>query len=557
MLNIISDFLKNNILGALEDNINLFVYPAAYEKNTILVQKIVSGSSPINLFNDNQPILWSFYYFFSSKTDPFLFYNIFLIFTFFLNFSTTVWFFYRFLRNKYVSLFMSLLFNISGYFLYQYRSHIDLVQVWPTLIFLGIYLTMQFKHKYFVLGLLLALITGVSNYLAYIMLLFVFAHTFSSYLYGVIFHKPGYQKIARLKNFLIFISSYVLCVTLVLSGFLRQGFLERSNSIPTPSSFLNRSIEDFIIFSSRPWYYILPSIDNPFFGKYTDKIIDLLQNNWGYFLAFNYFKSEHSASYLGVINIILGLVGVKYLKHKISPSEREPYNILIFTAVLLFVITMPPLITLAGSEIHTPSFILFKLFPMFRVLARTGIYILLVLLVFTGYGYIWLLNYFNKLRQENAKNSTKLKIALLSIFISFSAMLAIMEFYIPPKITNVAGSKRISDSMNLSNSRFKNVLVFPEEKGYVAYLLFPYHGLRSIPAASDCTYMNNTEYEAYVINFDGSFQKSPCFHKLSNLGLLHLYNTITKEHNPTKKDALFYKVYDVVDYKTVEIYTLN
>ena len=555
MLNTISNLLKSNILGALEDNLNLFVYPSVYEKNMILVQNISPGSSPINLLTDNQPILWSIYYFFSSKTEPLLFYNVFLLLTILLNFSTAVWFFHKLLRNKYISVLMSLFFNMSGYFLYQYRSHIDLVQVWPTLIFLNIYLTRQFKYKHFVLGLSLALITGISNYLAYIVLLFVCAHTVSGYLYGWIKHKSEHLKSTNLKNLLIFISSYMLFVSLVLSGFLRQSFLERNNSIPAPDSFLDRSIEDFVIFSSRPWYYIMPSVDNPFFGKYSGKVIDFLQNDWGYFLTLNYFKNEHSASYLGIVNIIMGFAGVKYLKRKQRSSEIDAYNILIFTGVLLSILTMPPFVTFAGIKIHTPSIILFKLFPMFRVLARTGLYTLLLLLIFTGYGYIWFLNYFKKLKSSGV--TQLLKFALITIFVPLFILLSIMEFYIPPKITNVTGAKKIFDSTNLSDSRFKNVVVFPKEKGYVPYLLFPYHRLSPTPATSDCIYSNNTEHGTYIINFDNSFQNDPCFNKLTNLGTLYLSKTITKESDPDKKNGLLYRVYDVVDYKTIEIYTLN
>lgn len=556
MLTLITNFLYTNIIGGIEDNVNLFVYPSVYENAVILKNLVVSGATPINLFNDNQWILWTIYYFFASKLNPVFFYNLFLCATVLLNLGTAYWFFQKFIGKKVLAIALSLIFNSSGYFMYHYRAHVDLSQVWITLVFLGLFLTKKFRLKYPALGLFLGIITGVSNYLAYFLLLFISVYTLCRYLRTLVSKNREVNNAGFIREFFLLVISYFFFTFIILSGYLITNFSVSGTEVNTSQTITFRSFEDFTIFTSRPWYYILPSVDNPFFGNFSSQIIDFLQNKWGYFLAQNYFKSEHATSFLGYVNLLLGFFGFVYLRktQKNSNNVDLLYTLLI-TAGVLVIITLPPLLTISGIDVYTPSYLLYKLFPMFRVLTRLGIYILLILLVFTGYGYIFVINtvrsflggrirpFFVKLAQVSS--------ILILLVISWA------EFFIPIKITDFNGGIDIFRPLQKDTVGEASLLVYPSEKEYLAFITYPYHQQLLIPSARGCDYLKTTLKKTYVVSFDNTFEKELCFKPSQKVTHNKPVDTAKTNTNNWVKVGLLYKTVRMATFEKYEIYVYN
>lgn len=246
---------------------------------------------------------------------------------------------------------------------------------------------------------------------------------------------------------------------------LANFFVVKPNSIKEETRYqaqssyaLKRPIEDFFTFSLRPWYLFLPSQDNPFFGQLTKKSINWLQDTKGLWLAQNYFPSEHTTGYLGWTNLIFAFFGLYYVLKKLQSNkfpDWTPYHQALTLGLISLCMTflvMPPYITINLHKIYLPSFLLYKFFPMFRVLARMGIFILLGELIFTGFGYLFLLDFLEK--KLNWKKFNFL--ALLPFF-----ALSLMEFFVPLRITDVSVPPKVFTYISQNTPANSSLAVFP------------------------------------------------------------------------------------------------
>ncbi len=100
------------------------------------------------------------------------------------------------------------------------------------------------------------------------------------------------------------------------------------------------------------------------------------------------FKPE-SILYLGLLPSGLALVGV--LANWRNSREKRTVCLLAMTALAFFLFSLPPFIPLGGVRIYSPSSILFKIFPTYRVLARFGVMVMLTVAVLAGFGLKYLL----------------------------------------------------------------------------------------------------------------------------------------------------------------------
>ncbi len=163
---------------------------------------------------------------------------------------------------------------------------------------------------------------------------------------------------------------------------------------------LKRNIEDFFYFTGRPWYFIMPGKSHLYLGDLSEKIENSMKKVGGlHWLAQNYFEPEHTAMFLGFTNIIVAIIGLfAVLLHKIVLPLEKKYKIILVSimGIVVAVLIMPPFITIHGKKVYLASYILYKLFPMFRSLTRAGVVILLTLLIWTGYGYRYIFMKVNK-----------------------------------------------------------------------------------------------------------------------------------------------------------------
>ncbi|PIR43015.1 hypothetical protein COV24_05175 [candidate division WWE3 bacterium CG10_big_fil_rev_8_21_14_0_10_32_10] len=554
-------FLEKYVVGVFEDNTSLLVFPYLYKYLGNDFVKYIGypfgeNFSPFS----NEPFYWLINFYLGRYVNNIMLYNFLIILTFLLTFFVSLIFFKFLINNLKISLVLSVVFALSPYLLYQSRSHLSLFSIWIFIVYVLFLIKAERKKQFVYTGLIFSIMVGLSNYLAYFAFLFTSLHFFA---------KALIRKIFRLKYFSkkLFLNYFILAITalfaslIILYPFIRNNFsipkskepvftqidgepieivggswkLEPNKEIinsdkNSPLDSYNRSMEDFFYFTSRPWYYFLPSPENPWFGRLTTKVIDWLQNDWGYWLTSNYFPSEHTASYLGIINFIFAVLGVIYIIKKVKSGKVESQKLMgsdkthakrsfqprqgyggqvvstlrmmlssrlnlsiihypvstnkkyltILTlglvGILLSILTLPPYFTISLHKIYMPSYLLWKIFPMFRVLARLGILILLIELVYTGYGYVFFLNFLKKrIKKLKIKNSSTSFYKFLSLlvhnwpFTSFFLLapffvLSLMEFYVPVKITDVSSTPKVFTYIRNNTPIDSAIAVYPYSK---------------------------------------------------------------------------------------------
>lgn len=442
------------LIGVIEDNIKLFVYPH-------LFTNFKSCSSYFGYPNGTcidsqiffQPLINIPLFSLAKLINPVLLYNLVIVGGTSLNF----FFSYKFLKKlfgNYLSSLISLVFVFSPYFAYQSRSHYELIQFWPVILFMDVLFFNKGKYKPLILGLLLTLITGISYYLGFFTILFSIL-----YLLACLISNSDKRMLFK-NNYLDIIKGglvFILTSSIFLLPYIKSNYFSPVADVEysTDSKAIKRPFEDYVIFSSRPWYYILPSVDNPFFGNFSQNILNKLSSTDNY-LAQNYFKSEHSAAYLGWINLILAIFGVIFvLKKESRAGWKLNYKVLLIVIGSLFILTMPPSFVFKNITFYTPSLILFKIFPMFRVLSRMGVYILFLTLIFTGFGYLSLIKYLKD------RGIGKILVYVLTISL---VIFSISEFFIPIKITHVSNPPKVYEYVKKSLQPESPIVVYPYNK---------------------------------------------------------------------------------------------
>lgn len=435
-------FLTDYVIGTIEDNAGYFLNQRKiYKIGVIYGEKIKSTVS-------SQPILQDTLAYLTTQSNPISLFNLYVISALILNLLSSFILFKK-QHTHNISLLLAVTYSSAPFILFKAQNHPALVATWVLNLGLILILNHRFALKRaLIVGLYIAFATLASNYYGYFLILFAGIY------YGIIaiqsflkkFFKEGILIILKLVLALV-ISAVVVLISIF--PYFKANYLGEKtqnvgtrevvidgkattivgsswkieNNVGTNQEYntltLNRTLEDFFYFTSRPWYYVLPSKSNIFFGSFTGFIIDKLQSIPGNWLAQNYFVREHSASYLGWANIILAIIGITYIKKK-NPAVFKEKNlgVILITIGALIILTMPPYFTISGIKIYMPSYLLYMLFPMFRTLTRLGILILPLIMIFSGYGYAYLFR-------------SKKGILIATFLFIFS----IAEFIVPIKIT--------------------------------------------------------------------------------------------------------------------------
>ncbi len=312
------------------------------------------------------------------------------------------------------------------------------------------------------LGAALAVLTGFSNYLGYFTLIFMFLYVGTK-----LALVDRHLRKGIIAGYFLAFSVFISLLGVFLLPYVKSIIGEASLGAIGGQS---RSLGDFVIFTSRPWYYFLPSVDNPFFGNLSQKAIDWLQNDWGYWLTANYFKSEHSASYLGLVNFLFALLGGIYIlrgvtKQKGLWTKEKEISVLGIVGILIFFLTWPPFFTVSLHKIYTPSYLLWKIAPMFRSLARLGILILLIELVFTGTGYLVFVDFIKR----------KFKTPFAEVFVLLFFVICLVEFYIPIKLNYIGDTPEVFSYIEQNTPNDTALVIYPYEKIEDAVFWLPFY----------------------------------------------------------------------------------
>jgi hypothetical protein len=526
----------NFFIGSLEDNLGYFVL-------TYLLRFF--GEGYVSLINypfgvdfflrpSNQPLFHTPLLVLGSTFNSMVVYNVVVVLSVALALVASFWFFKHFLKSGFISVLCSFIFVFSSYFYYHSKSHLDLIQVWALVVFVLTFLKAKTYLQYFLSGAVLVAVTLISNYLGFVGIVFVSIYCAVDLLLT--------RGLGDLKKKLI--SIFVLGLTFILgAGVFLLPYIEinyfsegsqivgvedgdswkivqdagggAGEDVEIPQTgFLSRPLEDFFVFSSRPWYYFLPSVDNPFLGSASASVIEFLQNSWGYWLTSNYFVSEHSTSYLGYVNLLFAAVGV-YAVYRggmlsFSLKTKKVLGVLLITAFGLAVVSMPPYFTINLKEYYLPSYFIWKVFPMFRVLSRLGILVLLIELVFTGVGFMVFAKFI-------AGSSRKFK-KLGSFVILIPFTLSLMEFYVPPEITKVEDIPEVYTYIKLNTPEDSVIAVYPLSSSEYTLFWMQEHGRAIINTGK----LERPEFGFYPKDFTQKLPTCVGILEARNLGATHI-----------------------------------
>ncbi len=334
-----------------------------------------------------QPCLSYPMLFLSLWQNEFFAYNFFILASFILSAIITYYLVFYLTREKLGSMMAGIIFSFCPYHSLKAFSHFGLAAIqWMPL-----YILILFKFaggKSYRNGLFLALsfvlLTLSSFYYGYFMVLFTAAFFLFKIIYKLFNRKYEVSSKKRLENFKIVMFTLLIVVLLLLPS-----TYQTIKNIILPSeqttSFIKyvQPYTDLFRYAAKPYDYILPSEYHPLFGNFTKKIIEKVTGGRRYW--------SETTLYLGIVPLLLAVVGVwgwigHHRQKLIEPGENFYVPFFLLTAFFSFYFSLAPVIKLWKIKIPTPSFFLYRFFPMFRVNARVGILVILSVAVLAAFG---------------------------------------------------------------------------------------------------------------------------------------------------------------------------
>lgn len=323
-------------------------------------------------------------------------YNVTVILAFLLAFFTG----YKLSRSflpKTSSLFAALLYTFSNYLTWHGLQNVEIILASAFLpwYFLSL-ITLEAKASRGVFSLKSSLWAALSFSLIFLCSFYLgyFAIIFSAFFLAFAFFyryfsekEPANLKSRGLSIFTLGLVVFLL--TLPATGSLLRyelGTLKPSVALEFESGLSRNKVLDLVAYGARPWDYLLPSIYQPVFGRVSQNIYSYFQQN----LSYQYWSTflPERANFLTFTLLFLVALTIYTTVQKNRPASlprREVFTWL-FLALAMFFVSMPSIITFKGFNLPMPSYFLFRLFPMFRVYARAGIYVLLPLSLVAGCG---------------------------------------------------------------------------------------------------------------------------------------------------------------------------
>lgn len=167
------------------------------------------------------------------------------------------------------------------------------------------------------------------------------------------------QASALLRNYLLCAAFAAAIIIPVEFGALAEQLTSTRDSIARSGRI--RDFGELAVFSSRPWNYLVPSIDHPLLGGIYEDFVR------GHLHGSNVFEQT---LYIGVVPFALLLAGIGMLAGaKFEAGYRRYFLFFAAGALWMYFLSLPPMI----AGVPTLSFFAYGLAPMFRVYARFGI----------------------------------------------------------------------------------------------------------------------------------------------------------------------------------------
>jgi|GEM_PF-3268406 len=276
----------------------------------------------------------------------------------------------------------------------------------------------------------------------------------------IVNHKLNFSKI----NFVILKQSFltIILVAIVLSLFNFNlikdvfGINKSEAAISSPV----RDVSELTTYSAKWYYYLLPSSDNPIFGKFSanqfDKEVNILKTN----------RTEQIL-YLGWIPLLLAIYAISKIKNFTPPEIGGARNsnikkivwFLIIMGITGLILSFSDTWHIFGKNMKSPAQYIFDYIPFFRVYTRLGLIVNISVILLSAIG-------FNKLI-ENINNKNIKNLIIYTIMI-----LSISEFLIWPS------QRVVAVNYNAMPSAYKALEMYP--KGIlIEYPLLPNEEPRS------------------------------------------------------------------------------
>lgn len=493
-----------------------------------------SGIDPLNkmvnifFFNRFNPILASnlliLLYLFLALTFSFVFFRSLIPDTQ----CTLV--FNRLSNRDMISGFFALFFSFSPFFLFRISSlTFNLFQIFffpLTLLFL--IKSSKTKVSPYLFSIMLCFFMFYSSYYAYMTALLVIFWKFAEILID--------RSVQEIKHSLLFLFKIFVPVTvfvflvyrnLIISNVPLLGNYRLTETTPDPRiETLYRPIEDYYNFSFRPWYFLIPPKTSLLFGDLSKKVYDYLEST-NYYLASNYDNAEAGGSYLGwhlifgyLFALFVGLEKVRNKFPKLNKFENLISNKILIqkmtvVAILILLISHPPSFTISGIEIFTPSYILYKFFPFFRVLVRWSIVLYLLTLCVNVF---LVLDIYKLIKRDYLKISFIVLFSLVH-FALMSIKLPLIDMWrIPPEILYISRATK--------EEKVKFV-VYPEGDFYsVFWTLRHKNYFYNVPQIKTAEY-KPAEFSNNILTSDGLSQL-----KINNIKYVLYYKNAKNKYIP-------------------------
>lgn len=146
----------------------------------------------------------------------------------------------------------------------------------------------------------------------------------------------------------------------------------------------HRPFEDLFAQSAKPLGYLLPASVHPVFGKFSEQFI----GSPFYGMSF----TEHTL-YLGWAALVLTFIAFKRWRKR---TEHFYIGFFMLLAIAAWIFSQAPWWQIGPLKIYMPSFLMYKILPMFRAYCRFGILATLAVAVLAGFGLKIVLEKFQK-----------------------------------------------------------------------------------------------------------------------------------------------------------------
>lgn len=447
--------------------------------------------------------------------SPLVAYNILILFSFISTAILTFLVSFKITKNYFASFIAGLIFSFSPYHIRQAQNHLEISQI-EVIPFYFLYLyefaKSKNRRKAIITGLALAISTLTVNYYGFFLGLLTVIYI----LYEELTKKfKGFRK--RFLNYVILFAVSAILIAGCNVNYIKIASKNRNLDEYTWKA-LGKTDLDYVKYAAKPWFYILPDIENTAFGQVSKNALIELSKYTPYYLTREFTANEHSL-YIGIIPILLSGIALKFK----SRTTRK----FILIAIIFILISFPPYIFISMRKIFLPSFLLMKVFPMFRVYARAGLITLFFTAVTSATGLAIL----------TGNPRKKLRSLLITVT---TGILIIVEFYSPPKFEKLLPLP--PEYSSIQTKEANTVLESPKLEDhtntfYQIYHQKPVYFVRTDGHLEVDTNDLNAQLARSESNipliFRGDFQQIYFDHKINELGI-DLQNPVAEEKSITK-----------------------